>query len=198
MSHDKSRVDNDQTRRLRERVDQTWMTMEEDWYRSWKFRHLENRGCPQFSQWHFWKTSKYSQSHLGWHFRMLFQSSQLKARTSLFTETWQKRRLSFELWAFENITRSGIGCNWLNKWISNVGQSHFLWITSSAERLSQIWSTSKSWIWSATADRETWLLAIVSTKVHTCPQTLCTVFTHLWVPHKVRCVRSDSSRVMHD
>ena len=43
----------------------------------------------------------YSQSHLGWHFRMLFQSSKLKARTSLFSETWQKREtvraLSFEL-----------------------------------------------------------------------------------------------------
>ena len=43
--------------------------------------------------------SMYSQSHLGWHFRMLFQSSKLKARTSLFTGTWQKRRSSFELWA---------------------------------------------------------------------------------------------------
>jgi len=39
----------------------------------------------------------YSQSHLGSHFRMLFQRSKLKARTSLFTETWQKRRSSFEL-----------------------------------------------------------------------------------------------------
>jgi len=44
---------------------------------------------------------------LGWHFRMLFQSSKLKARTSLFTETLQKRRSSFELWAFENVTPSG-------------------------------------------------------------------------------------------
>ena len=41
----------------------------------------------------------YSQSHVGWHFRMLFQSSKLAARRSLFTETWQKRRWSFELWA---------------------------------------------------------------------------------------------------
>jgi len=31
------------------------------------------------------------------HFRMLFQSSKRKARTSHFTETWQKRRSSFEL-----------------------------------------------------------------------------------------------------
>jgi len=45
---------------------------------------------------------------LGLHFRMLFQSSKLKARTSLFTETWQKRRSSFELRAFENVTPSGI------------------------------------------------------------------------------------------
>jgi len=37
---------------------------------------------------------------------MLFQSSKLKARTSLFTETWQK----IELRAFENVTPSGIGC----------------------------------------------------------------------------------------
>ena len=50
----------------------------------------------------------YSRSHLGWHFRMLFQSSKLKARTSLFTETWQKRRSSFELWTLENVTPSGI------------------------------------------------------------------------------------------
>jgi len=52
---------------------------------------------------------QYSQSHWWWHLRMLFQSSKLKARTSLFTETWQKRRSSFELWAFENVTPSGIG-----------------------------------------------------------------------------------------
>jgi len=32
-------------------------------------------------------------------FERFFQSSKLKARTSLFTETWQKRRSSFELWA---------------------------------------------------------------------------------------------------
>ena len=55
---------------------------------------------------------EYSQSRLGWHFRMLFQSSKLKARTSIFTETWQKRRSSFELWAFENVTPSGIGCTY--------------------------------------------------------------------------------------
>ena len=42
---------------------------------------------------------------------MLFQSSMLEARTSLFSETWRKRRSSFELWAFENVTPSGIGCN---------------------------------------------------------------------------------------
>jgi len=53
---------------------------------------------------------RYSQSHLGWHFRLLIQSSKLKARTSLFTKTWQKRRSNFELWAFENVTASGIGC----------------------------------------------------------------------------------------
>ena len=30
-------------------------------------------------------------------FKKIFQSSKLEARTSLFTETWQKRRSSFEL-----------------------------------------------------------------------------------------------------
>jgi len=36
--------------------------------------------------------------------------SKLKARMSVFTEVWQKRRSSFELWAFVNVTPSGIGC----------------------------------------------------------------------------------------
>ena len=62
----------------------------------------------------------YSRSHLGWHFRMPFQSSKLKARTSLFTETWQKRCSSFELWAFENVTPSGIGCT-RHVHVSHVG-----------------------------------------------------------------------------
>ena len=52
----------------------------------------------------------HSRCHLEWHFRKLFQSSKLKARTFFFTETWQKRRSNFELWAFENDTPSGIGC----------------------------------------------------------------------------------------
>jgi len=47
---------------------------------------------------------------LGWHCRILFQSSKLKARTCHFTETWQKRRSSFELWAFEKVNPSSIGC----------------------------------------------------------------------------------------
>ena len=59
--------------------------------------------------------AKYSQSHLGWHFRLLTQSSKLKARTSLFTKTWHKRRSSFELWTFENVTASGIGCTYFKK-----------------------------------------------------------------------------------
>jgi len=59
---------------------------------------------------------RYIKSHLGWHFRMLFQCSKLKARTSLFTETCQKRRSSFELWAFENVTLSGIGCTYYVLW----------------------------------------------------------------------------------
>ena len=41
--------------------------------------------------------------------------SKLKALTSLFTETWQERRSSFELWTFENVNPSGIGCTRSNK-----------------------------------------------------------------------------------
>ena len=51
----------------------------------------------------------YSQSHLGWHFRMLFQSSKLKARTCLFTETWQKRCSSFWTLSFRKF-RPNIFC----------------------------------------------------------------------------------------
>ena len=44
-------------------------------------------------------------------FAKLFQSSKLKVRTSIFTETWQQRGSSFELWnRIENVTPSGIGC----------------------------------------------------------------------------------------
>ena len=43
-------------------------------------------------------------------FSYAFQISKLKARTSLFNETWQKRPSTFELWTFENVTPSGIDC----------------------------------------------------------------------------------------
>ena len=41
---------------------------------------------------------RYSQSHLGWH----FESSKLKARTSLLAHFGEKRRSSFELWALKH------------------------------------------------------------------------------------------------
>ena len=47
----------------------------------------------------------YSASHLGWHFRMLFQSSQLKARTSLLPRFSRKRRSSFELRALKAFSK---------------------------------------------------------------------------------------------
>jgi len=53
---------------------------------------------------------RYSQTHVGWHFRMLFQSSKPKARTSLFLCFRQKRRSSFQLAALKNVTPNGIGC----------------------------------------------------------------------------------------
>ena len=40
----------------------------------------------------------YSRSHLGWHFRMLFQSSKLKASMSFFIH-WNVTKETFELWA---------------------------------------------------------------------------------------------------
>jgi len=43
----------------------------------------------------------YSLSHLGWHFRKLFQNSKLKARKSLVSRYSEKRRSSFELWALQ-------------------------------------------------------------------------------------------------
>ena len=60
---------------------------------------------------------EYRRSHLGWHFRMLFRSSKLKARASLLPRFSKKRRSIGELWAlsfdraFENVTPRGIGCS---------------------------------------------------------------------------------------
>jgi len=58
--------------------------------------------------------SCYSLSHLGWHFRMLFQSSKLTARTSLLPRCSEKRRSSCELWALkelsENVSAGRISC----------------------------------------------------------------------------------------
>jgi len=48
---------------------------------------------------------RYSQSYMGWPFRKLSPSSKLKARTSLCTETWQKRRSSLELWALKQLSK---------------------------------------------------------------------------------------------
>jgi len=47
----------------------------------------------------------YSQSHVGWYFRRQLQSSKLKARTSLFTETWHKRLSSFKLWVLKQLSK---------------------------------------------------------------------------------------------
>ena len=73
----------------------------------WPQPAISIMACPD---WQPKKIERYSQSHLGWHFRMLFQSAKLKARTSLFTETCQKRLSSFEVWTFANVTAGGIGC----------------------------------------------------------------------------------------
>jgi len=79
----------------------------------WKNRTLVGHEPLMCSKMCFTKT-EYVQVQSWWysqsHFRMLFQSLKLKARTSLVTEAWQKRCLSFELWAFENVTPRGIRC----------------------------------------------------------------------------------------
>ena len=62
------------------------------------------------------KIHRNSRSHLGWHFRMLFQSSKLKARTSLLPRFSETRRSSFELSvlsferAFKNVTTGVMVC----------------------------------------------------------------------------------------
>jgi len=53
---------------------------------------------------------RYSQSHLGWHFRKLkAQSSNVSFATFQWKEMFELRALSIET-AFENVTPSGIGC----------------------------------------------------------------------------------------
>ena len=55
--------------------------------------------------------ARYSQSHLGWHFRNLkAQSSNVSFATFQWKERFELWALSFET-AFENVTPSGIGCN---------------------------------------------------------------------------------------
>ena len=49
----------------------------------------------------------------------IFESAKLKARTSLLPHFSEKRRWSFELWAFENVTPSGIGCTYTDEMCMN-------------------------------------------------------------------------------
>jgi hypothetical protein len=72
---------------------------------------------------------------LGVTFSNAVSSSKIKARTSLFTETWQKRCSSFELWAFENDTPSGIDCTFIS----------FLDCILSIVRFTVYWSVCVSW-----------------------------------------------------
>ena len=53
---------------------------------------------------------KAQNSNISFHWNVEKDMFELKNQTSLWTETWKKRRSSFELWAFENDTPSGIGC----------------------------------------------------------------------------------------
>ena len=82
-------------------------------------------------------TKIYSRSHLGWHFRMLFRSSKLKAWSSLFAEMWQKRCSNFELWAFKNDTPSEIGCTFIS----------FMDCILSIVRFNVCWSSSQNSFW---------------------------------------------------
>jgi len=62
-------------------------------------------------------------------------SSKLKARTFLFTATWQERCSSFELWGFENVTPSGIDCTLIS----------FMDCILSIVRFTVYWSVCVSW-----------------------------------------------------
>jgi len=58
------------------------------------------------------------------------QSSKLKAWTSLFTETWQARRWSFELKALEQHSKmlpQGIGCNRQTAVLTLIAEALELW-----------------------------------------------------------------------
>ena len=58
----------------------------------------------------------YRQCRMGWHFRKLFQSSELKAPSSNVSFHWNVVKETFELWAlsfetaFDNVTPRGVGC----------------------------------------------------------------------------------------
>jgi len=76
--------------------------------------NLAESRCP-----HFWAFSFIficcSLSHLGWHFRMLFQSSKLEAqsRMSLLTRFSEKRHSSFEIWALKSFSNCHRRWDWL-------------------------------------------------------------------------------------
>ena len=65
-------------------------------------------------QWHtLYLARRYSQSHLGWHFRKLkAQSYHVSFATFQWKETFELWASSFET-AFENVTPSGIGCTYV-------------------------------------------------------------------------------------
>ena len=52
-------------------------------------------------------------SHLGRHFRIPFQSSKMKARTSVLPRFSGKRRSSFELWALKELSKISHKLDWL-------------------------------------------------------------------------------------
>jgi len=72
---------------------------------------------------------------LGVTFSNAVSSSKFKAQTHLFTETWQKRCSSFELWAFESDTPSGIYCTFIS----------FMNCILSIVRFTVYWSVCVSW-----------------------------------------------------
>ena len=84
-------------------------------------------------------------SHLGWHFRMLFQSSKLKGRTSLLPQFSEKRRSSFEIWAFEELEArhmwmSHVTCEWV---MSLVNTSGHIWM--SRVTYARVWIIHVKW-----------------------------------------------------
>ena len=152
----------------------------------WVMSHIGtylNHGSLMTYEWIMSHFGSYSQSHLGWQSRMLFQNSKLKARTSLFTETWQKRRSSIELWASKMSPQVGLAVHesWPFKdiWMSHGTQMNepchtHKWVMSHiGNYLNHGFSITYEWVMSHTGNY----------RLHGSSMTYEWVMSHIWMSH---------------